>query len=84
VAADLGALFQHGDADVLAVFFRPLFQTDGRRQAGGAAADDDDVILHDLPLDALKSLQRRQIVDDGFLAGVFRAALDGFFGHVFP
>ena len=29
-------------------------------------------------------LERRQIVDDGFLTGVFRAAFDGVFGHGFP
>jgi hypothetical protein len=84
MAADLGALFQHRDGDLLAVLFRPLLQADGRRQAGGTAADDDDVVFHHLALDALQRLQRRQIVDDRFLAGVLCAALDGFFGHVFP
>ena len=39
MTADLGRLFQHRDADVLAVLFRALLQTNGRRQAGGTAAD---------------------------------------------
>ena len=81
MAADLGALFQHGDGDLLSVLFRPLFQADGGGQAGGTAADDDDVIFHDLALDPGQGLGERQFVDHGFLPGVLCAAFDGILGH---
>ena len=84
MTADLSRLFQNGDGDFLAVLFRALLQADGRRQAGRAAADDHDIVFHDLALDAVQRLQRRQIVDDGVLTGVLRAAFDGVFGHGFP
>jgi hypothetical protein len=82
VAADLGRLFQHGDRNLFSVLFGALFQADGGGQAGGAAADDDDVIFHDLALDAGQSLQRRQLVDDGFLPRVDRAAFDRLLCHL--
>ena len=84
MTADLGRLFQNRDGDFLAILFRALLQADGRRQARRPAADDHDIIFHDLALDAVQRLQRRQIVDDGFLTGVLRAAFDGVFGHGFP
>ncbi len=82
VAADLGRFLQHGDGDVLPVLFGPLLKADGGGQTGGAAADDDDVIFHDLALDARQGLQRRQIIDDGFLPCVPGAAFDHFLSHV--
>ncbi len=46
MGADLGGLFQHTDADVLAALGGQLLQADGRRQPGRPAADDDDVVFH--------------------------------------
>ncbi|MNC46480.1 hypothetical protein D3C75_955020 [compost metagenome] len=82
MAADLGGLLQNGDGDFLPVLLGALFQADGGGQAGGAAADDDDVIFHDLALDALKRLCGRQLVDDGFLPRVNRAAFDRLLSHL--
>ncbi|MNQ77744.1 hypothetical protein D3C85_926300 [compost metagenome] len=81
VAPDFGGLLQNGDGDFLAILPGALLQADGGGQAGGAAADDDDVILHDLALDAGQRFQRRQLVDDGFLPRVCRAAFDRLLAH---
>ena len=81
MAADLGAFSSTATVISVPSFSAQLLQADGGRQAGGAAADDDDVVFHDLALDALQRLERRQVVDDGFLPGVRRAAFDRFLGH---
>ena len=46
VRADLGALFEHADAEVRALFGRHLFEPDRRRQARRAGADDHHVVRH--------------------------------------
>jgi hypothetical protein len=46
--ADLGALFEHDDGDVLALFARELLQPDRGGETGRAGADDHDVELHAL------------------------------------
>ncbi|MNT50461.1 hypothetical protein D3C72_1873820 [compost metagenome] len=81
MAADLGRLLQNGDGNLFPVLLGALLQADGGGQAGGAAADDDDVIFHDLALDAFQRFRRRQLVDDGFLPRVCRAAFDRLLAH---
>ena len=46
VCADLGAFFNHADADFTACCGGKLLQSDRRGEAGGAAADDYDVVFH--------------------------------------
>ncbi len=46
VGARLGALLEHDDRDLLAVFGRQLPQADGGGQPGRPATDDDHVVLH--------------------------------------
>ena len=48
VGADLGALFQHDDGQLFALFIGDLLEPDGRRQSRRSRADDDDVELHAL------------------------------------
>ena len=49
--ADLGALLQHDDGDLLAGLGRELLEPDRRGEPRGARADDHDVELHGLALD---------------------------------
>jgi len=53
MGADLGALFQDADADLVTMFGGKLFQPDRGGQPRGAAADDHDVILHDFAFHSL-------------------------------
>src|SRR3546814_1535293 len=46
MGADLGALLENADGDLLAAFRRKLAQPDGRRQTGRTGTDDDHVVLH--------------------------------------
>ena len=46
MGADLRALLQNADADVVALLLRELTQPDRRGQARGAGADDDHVVFH--------------------------------------
>ena len=52
VRADLGTLFEHDDAHVLAGFCRALLEAYRRGETGGAAADDHDVVFHCFALHA--------------------------------
>ena len=47
VRADLGAFFEHANADFALGLRGELLQSDRRRQPGRTAADDDHVVLHD-------------------------------------
>ena len=49
--ADLAALLQHHDGDVLAGFGRELLEPDRRGEPGGACADDHHVEFHGLAFD---------------------------------
>jgi hypothetical protein len=51
VCAHLGALFQHGDRQLLPGFIGELFQTDRGRQTGGAAPDDHHIVFHRFAFD---------------------------------
>ena len=52
--ADLGALLQHDDGELLALLGGKLLQPDRRGEPGRSGADNDDVELHGLALDRLR------------------------------
>ena len=67
--ADLRALLQHDDGELIAALGGKLLQPDRRGEPGRSGADDDDVELHGLALDdfgqsALSSFSRASKADD--------------------
>ena len=72
--ADLGALLDNGDGDVLACVERLLFQPDGGGQAGRAGADDDHVVVHGFALD--RRFLMAQLVLDLFGGHPYALSLD--------
>ena len=49
MGADLRALFEHRDIDLVIMLQAELLEPDRRRQTGRPGADDDDVIFHRFP-----------------------------------
>ncbi len=73
MAADLGALFQDDDRNLLTLLGGELLQPDRGREPGRAAADDDDVELHGFAFDSLtQSLRSKSLWLIG-LKGLLRA-----------
>ena len=62
VRADLGALLQDDDRELLACRQRKLLQANGSRQPRGARANDHNVEFHGLPFGEIRTVQCHQVV----------------------